>query len=80
MAAALGAFACAGAASAQQPGMGCTAQQSPGRPQILRCGGGLTIVAEDGATFTLRDRNNHVDGIDLQNKAVFVEAPKKKTG
>jgi ferric-dicitrate binding protein FerR (iron transport regulator) len=80
MAAALGAFACAGAASAQQPG--CTAQQSPGRPQVLRCGGGLTIVAEDGATFTLldRDRNGQVEGVDLRSKAVFVEAPKKKTG
>jgi ferric-dicitrate binding protein FerR (iron transport regulator) len=82
MAVALAAFACAGAASAQQPGMGCTAQQLPGRPQVLRCGGGLTIVAEDGARFTLldRDRNGQVDGVDLQSKAVFVEAPKKKTG
>jgi len=71
-----------GAASAQQPGLGCTAQPSVAGTQTLRCGGGLTIVSESGAQFTLldRDRNGHVDAIDLQSKAVFVDAPKKKTG
>lgn len=71
-----------GAALAQQPGFGCTAQASAAGTQTLRCGGGLTIVAENGAMFTLqdRDRDGHVDGIDLQSKAVFVDAPKKKSG
>jgi hypothetical protein len=80
-AALVGAMFC-GTASAQQPGMGCTAQASAAGTQTLRCGGGLTIIAESGATFTLQDRNRdgHVDAIDLQNKAVFVEAPKNKSG
>jgi hypothetical protein len=73
-----------GAALAQQPGLGfgCTAQGSAAGTQTLRCGGGLTIIAENGAMFTLqdRDRDGHVDGIDLQSKAVFVDAPKKKSG
>ncbi|MET0720718.1 MAG: FecR domain-containing protein [Tardiphaga sp.] len=69
-------------ASAQQPGLGCTAQPSAAGTQTLRCGGGLTIVSESGAQLTLldRDRNGHVDAVDLQSKAVFVDAPKKKTG
>jgi ferric-dicitrate binding protein FerR (iron transport regulator) len=76
-------FAGSGAASAQQPGFGCRVDIATlGRPQTIRCGGGLTIVAEDGATFTLldRDHDGKVDGVDLQGKAVFVTAPKKKTG
>jgi hypothetical protein len=81
--AALGAWLAGGAASAQQPGMGCTATPvALGSPQTIRCGAGLTIIAEDGATFTLLDRDNNgrVDGIDLKSKAVLVTAPKKKTG
>ncbi|MDB5501182.1 MAG: hypothetical protein JWR89_1084 [Tardiphaga sp.] len=80
--AALALGACLGTASAQQAGMGCTAQPSAAGTQTLRCGAGLTIVAESGAQFTLLDRdgNGHVDAVELQSKAVFVEAPKKKTG
>ena len=75
-------FACTGVASAQQPGLGCTSQPSANQTQTVRCGSGITIIAESGAQFTLldRDRNGHVDAVDLQSKAVFVEAPKKKTG
>ena len=72
----------AGAASAQQPGLGCSSQPSASQTQTVRCGSGITIIAESGAQFTLldRDRNGHVDAVDLKSKAVFVEAPKKKTG
>ena len=76
--------ACTDIASAQQqpPGLGCTSQPSANQTQTLRCGGGVTIVAESGAQFTLldRDSNGRVDAVDLQSKAVFVEAPKKKAG
>jgi hypothetical protein len=82
MVGALALSAWVGTASAQQAGLGCTAQPSAAGTQTLRCGGGLTLVSESGAQFTLldRDRNGHVDAIDLQSKAVFVDAPKRKTG
>ena len=72
----------AGAASAQQPNLGCSRAPSANQTQTLRCGSGVTIVAESGAQFTLldRDSNGRVDAVDLQSKAVFVEAPKKKAG
>ena len=77
-----GLFAGIGDGLAQQAGMGCKAEQPPGKPQILRCGGGLTIIAENGADFTLldRDHDGRIDGIDLRSKAVFIDAPKKKSG
>jgi ferric-dicitrate binding protein FerR (iron transport regulator) len=70
-----------GAASAQQD-LGCNRAPSANHTQTLRCAGGLTILTENGAQFTLldRDSNGRVDALDLQSKAVFVEAPKKKAG
>jgi len=84
LAAAMVAAAClyGSAASAQQAAApGCTSSQPTGGPQTLRCGG-VTIIAENGARFTLldRDRNGRVDGVDLQSKAVFIEAAKQKAG
>jgi F0F1-type ATP synthase membrane subunit c/vacuolar-type H+-ATPase subunit K len=77
-----GLFAGIGDGLAQQAGMGCRAEQPPGKPQTLRCGGGLTIIAENGADFTLldRDHDGRINGIDLRSKAVFIDAPKKKSG
>lgn len=65
-----------------QAALDCTMEQSFLKPQTLRCGGGLTIVAETGARYTLLDRNrdNRVDGVDLQSRAILVTAPKKKSG
>ncbi len=83
MVAAAMAYAFAGVdVSRAQVTMDCKAEQPPGKPQMLRCGGGLTIVAESGAQFTLLDRNRdgRVDGIDLQRKAILIEAPKRKSG
>ena len=83
LAAAIVAAAClyGSAASAQQAGPGCTSSQRVGGPQTLHCGG-VTIIAENGARFTLldRDRNGRIDGVDLQSKAIFIEAPKQKAG
>ena len=75
-------FRCLGvdAASAQQTSMGCTSEQKPNAAQTLRCRGDLIIVAEDGAKFTLQshDKSGDVDAVDLQSKAVLVDAPKQK--
>lgn len=70
------------AASAQSANFGCTSAPSPAQTQTLTCNGGVTIIVESGARFTLldRDRNGRVDGINLQSKAVFVSAPKQKSG
>src|SRR5437763_9315878 len=82
MCATLGIFAALGVdvASAQQTSMGCSSEQRPNAPQTLRCRGDLIIVAEDGAKFTLQshDRSGDVDAVDLQSKALLVDAPKQK--
>lgn len=65
-------------ASAQTAATGCSSEQKPGAAQTLRCRGGLTIVAEDGAKFTLQGDGGQTEGIDLQSKALLVDAPKQK--
>ena len=65
--------------AAQSTSMGCSSANSAGGSQILRCEDGVTIVAEDGARFTLQDRdgNGRVDSVELSSKALLLEAPKK---
>ena len=60
--------------------MGCASEHPPNAAQTLRCRDSLTIVAEDGARFTLKDRDNNgkVDAVDLQSKALLVDAPKQQ--
>src|SRR5215510_9182114 len=67
------------AASAQQAMKGCSSDHLPNAAQVLRCGG-ATIVAEDGAKFKLqdRDKDGSVDVVDLQSKAVLVDAGKQR--
>ena len=65
-------------ASAQQIPAGCTSQQKPNAAQSLRCRSGLNIVAEDGAKFTLQSQGGQVEAVDLQSKAVLVDAPSQK--
>jgi hypothetical protein len=70
-------------AAAQQPAnMGCTAESPANAPQTLRCEGGVTIVAENGARFTLQDRdgNGRVDSAELSSKARLLDVPKKQGG
>ena len=64
-------------ASAQQTGSACPAEAGPKTAQTLRCSDGLVIVAEDGAKFTLqgRDQQGHVNSVDLQGKALLLDAP-----
>jgi hypothetical protein len=67
------------AASAQPAATGCASEQKSNAAQ-MRCRDGLIIVAEDGARFTLQShgKSGDVDGVDLQSKALMVDAPKQK--
>ena len=67
-------------ASAQQATPGCSSEQKPNAALTLRCRDGLIIVAEDGAKFTLqrRGKSGEVDAVDLQSKALLVDAPRQK--
>jgi hypothetical protein len=69
-------------AAAQPANMGCTSENSPGSAQTLRCEGGVTIVAENGARFTLQDRGGkgRVDAVELNSKALLIEVSKKSGG
>jgi hypothetical protein len=69
-----------GAISAQPAG--CSSEATANATQTLRCSGGLTIVAESGAQYTVldRDRNGVFDAVELRSKAVLVEAPKQRSG
>ena len=79
-------FACllfsAEMAAAQPANMGCATESPANAPQTLRCEGGVTIVAENGARFTLQDRdgNGRVDSVELSSKALLLEVPKKQSG
>ncbi len=69
----------ASAAAAQPAPPGCASDGPPNAAQTLRCGGGVTIVAENGARYTLqdRDKNSSVDSVDLQSRAVLIDVPRQ---
>ena len=69
-------------AAAQPANMGCVTESPANAPQTLRCEGGVTIVAESGARFTLQDRdgNGRVDSAELSSKALLLDVPKKQGG
>ena len=75
-------FLPAGDAAAQSANTGCASAPSANASQTLHCDNGITIVAEDGARFELKDRNRdgHVDSTELSSKALLVEVPKKPGG
>lgn len=68
-----------GDAAAQPARPGCTSAPTAQGTQTLQCEKAITIVAENGAKFELRDRNRdgQVDSIELSNKALMIEVPKK---
>ena len=79
----VGSFLLIGSAHAQPaPNAGCTASPSTAGTQIWRCDNGITIVAENGARFELKDanRDGHIDSVELSSKALLVEVPKKPGG
>ena len=76
-------FLLIGSAHAQPaPNAGCTASPSTAGTQIWRCDNGITIVAENGARFELKDanRDGHIDSVELSSRALLVEVPKKPGG
>ncbi|WP_167406684.1 FecR domain-containing protein [Bradyrhizobium forestalis] len=72
-----------GSATAQPAtNTGCTASPSAAGTQTWRCDNGITIVAENGAKFELKDanRDGHIDSVELSSKALLVEVPRKPRG
>ena len=71
-----------GYVAAQPANAGCTASLSAAGTQTWRCDNGITIVAENGARFELKDanRDGHIDSVELSSKALLVEVPKKPGG
>jgi ferric-dicitrate binding protein FerR (iron transport regulator) len=68
-------------AAAQPANQGCSPQITLGTAQTLHCAGGITIVAEDGARYTLRSgRQGRVDAVELGGKALLIEVPPKSGG
>lgn len=67
-------------AAAQPAPAGCSSDQPANAPQTLHCPGDLTIVAEGGAKFTLQsiDKKGGVESVNLQSKALLVDAPKQR--
>ena len=78
------AFACAfigvTVAAAQPVPAGCSSNHPANAPQTLQCPGDLTIVAENGAKFTLQslDKKGGVDSVNLQSKALLIDAPAQR--
>jgi ferric-dicitrate binding protein FerR (iron transport regulator) len=70
------------AAAAQAGNFGCTQVSAAGPAQTLRCDGGITLVAENGASYTLSDTNHdgRVDQAELRSKALLIDVPKKAGG
>jgi ferric-dicitrate binding protein FerR (iron transport regulator) len=75
-------FLWVGNAEAQPANKPCATQQSLVGTQSLSCENGITIVAESGARFELRDdnRDGRVDSVELSSKALMVEVTKKQGG
>ena len=68
-------------AVAQPANQECSSENSPGNTQTLHCGAGVTIIAEDGARFTLRsDRKGRVDAVELDGKALLIDVTPKAGG
>jgi hypothetical protein len=64
---------------AAQPAIpGCSLDNSLGATQTLHCEAGITIVAENGARYTLqRNAKGRVDAVELDSKALLIEVPPK---
>jgi ferric-dicitrate binding protein FerR (iron transport regulator) len=70
------------AATAQSVPPGCTSQNSANSTQTVRCADGITIVAEDGAEYTLRNSGGSTEpnSAELTGKALLLEVSKKPGG
>lgn len=66
-------------AAAQPANKGCSSENSI-VAQTLHCEGGVTIIAENGAQYTIRDHKGRVDAVELTGGAVLIEVPQKPGG
>lgn len=79
-------FACglwAGIAGAQTSGAGCVLEAVAGTArQMLRCQNGLTVIVEEGASFSLvdRDQDGQADSIRLRDNALLLDGPQAPDG
>ena len=66
-------------AAAQTTIAGCTSVGQTAAAQTLHCEGGITIVAENGARYSLKDRNHdgRIDQVELTGKALLLDVPKQ---
>jgi FecR protein len=73
-------FAAVDVAPAQDAKLGCSSESPSNATQVLRCRGAVTIIAEDGAKFTLhdRDKDGEADTVDLKSKAVLIDVGKPR--
>ena len=72
--------AVAGCSTAAAQGVGCTTTTLSDPPrQVLRCADGLTVSAESGAAYRLRDanRDGRPEAIELTDKALLIDLPAK---
>ncbi|WP_274628079.1 FecR domain-containing protein [Arvimicrobium flavum] len=70
-------------ATSQTAGYGCTMQRaSGGTQQVLRCQRGVTIIVENGARYSLldRDRDSIADGVRLRRKALLLDVSRTLSG
>jgi ferric-dicitrate binding protein FerR (iron transport regulator) len=69
-------------ASPQSANLGCNLEQrADASRQVLRCPGGVRITPEDGARYSLadRDQDGNADGVILRRKALLLEVPTGQT-
>ena len=76
----IGSLATVAIATAQDATTGCSVEHSSNATEILRCRGAVTIIAEDGAKFTLQGRNKNgaINAVALQDKAVLIDVGKQQ--
>jgi hypothetical protein len=68
-------------AAAQPANPGCASENSSGMTQTLHCEAGITIVAENGARYSLQSgRTGHIDTVELGGKALLIEVLPKSGG
>ena len=69
-------------AVAQSGDVKCQPVNTAATAQTLRCDGGITITAENGAQYTLNDtnRDGRVDSVELGSQAILLEVPKVPKG
>lgn len=60
----------------------CIVEQITGSRHVLSCRGGTKITAEQGARYSLIDRNKdgEADGVVLRRRALLLESARRKTG